>query len=124
MVTEPQTSVAVATPVLLVRVSPGQSSTRLAGSVKTGGVVSRTVIVCTTELLLLQESTADQRREITRVPPQLLLTESLKLTVTALQASVAVAVPVVLGAVLVPHSMVRFVGAVIVGGVTSRNVMV
>jgi len=81
-------------------------------------------MVCITTLLLLQESIASQRRRIVRALPQLLLTLSLKLTFTALQASVAVALPVALGAMLAPHSTVTFVGAVIVGGEVSRTVIV
>ena len=40
------------------------------------------------------------------------------------QPSVAVAVPVALVVVGVPHSMVRFAGAVMLGGVVSRTVIV
>ena len=46
------------------------------------------------------------------------------MTVTALQLSWAVAVPVALGAVLAPHSKVTFDGNVSVGFVISRTVMV
>ena len=77
MLTEPQPSVAVATPVALVVVLAGHSSTRLVGATMPGGVVSRTVIVCTALLLLPHSSVAVQVREITSVPPQLLLTTSL-----------------------------------------------
>src|SRR5438045_6629111 len=116
--TEPQTSWARATPVTFVRVSPGHSRTRFVGRVKAGGVVSRTVIVCTPLVLLPQESVAVQRRVISRVPPQALVTVSLKLIVTAPQLSWAVAVPVTAGAMLVPHSIVRLGGQVrAVGGV-------
>ena len=41
-----------------------------------GGVVSRTVIVCTQLVLLPQASVAVQVRKITLVPAQLLLTAS------------------------------------------------
>src|SRR5688572_23073428 len=112
MATEPQTSTAVATPVTFVRVSPGHSRTRFAGSVRAGGVVSRTVMVCSPLVLLPQESVAVQRRVITRVPPQALVTVSLKLRFTAPQLSWAVAVPVAAGAMLVPHSTVRLGGQV------------
>jgi hypothetical protein len=124
MVTPLQTSVALAMPVLLVRVSAGQLSVRLGGSVSAGAVESRTVMVCTITLLLLQESSATQRRRIVRALPQLLLTLSLKLTLTALQVSVAVARPVALVAVLPPHSTVTFAGALRTGGVMSRTVRV
>ena len=43
--TEPHPSVAVATPVAFVDVFAGHSSTRLAGALTFGGVVSRIVIV-------------------------------------------------------------------------------
>src|SRR5215831_10918289 len=124
MVTAPQPSVAVATPVTLVRVSPGHWSTRLAGSFSAGGVVSRTVIVCTPLTLLPQPSVAVQVRLMILVPPQLLVTTSENVTVAELQPSWAVAVPVALGAVLLPHSTVKLGGIVITGGVMSRTVMV
>src|SRR5260370_445902 len=73
---------ATATAVTFVRVEPEHSRTRCAGSVKAGGVVSRTVMVCTQLALLPQESVAVKRREITRLPPQALVTVSLKLTTT------------------------------------------
>src|SRR6266702_4562409 len=77
-VTEPQLSCAVATPVALVPVAvAGHSKTTLGGQMMVGGVVSRTVIVCTQAALLPQPSVAIQVRVIIFVPPQLLLTESL-----------------------------------------------
>src|SRR5205823_11378543 len=115
--TAPQPSWAIATPVTFVRVSPGHSRTRFVGSVKAGGVVSRTVMVCTQLALLPQESVAVQRREITRLPPQALVTVSLKLTTTEPQLSWPVAVPVAAGAVLAPHSSVTSAGQVMVGAV-------
>jgi hypothetical protein len=69
--------VAVATPVAFVRVSAGHERTRLPGKLSAGGVVSRTVIVCTHRAVLPQSSVAVQVRKVTLVPPQLLLTESL-----------------------------------------------
>jgi hypothetical protein len=77
IVTVPQASVAVATPVLLVLVSAGQSSVRLGGHVITGGVVSRTVMVCKQVDLLPQSSVAVQVRRIVEVPPHWFVTESL-----------------------------------------------
>src|SRR5580765_5885415 len=106
MVTEPQTSWAMATPVTFVRVSPGHSSTRFAGSVNAGGVVSRTVMVCGQLDLLRQASVAVQVRVISFVPPQSGVTESAYVTVGVPQLSVAVAVPVAAGKVLAPHSTV------------------
>src|SRR5439155_11446902 len=63
-------------------------------------------------------------RAITLAPPQLLLTESLKLTSTALHVSRAVATPVAFVPVFAGHSSTRFVGQVIVGLTVSRSVMV
>ncbi len=77
MVKALQPSVAVATPVTFVRVSPGHWSTRFAGSLNAGGVVSRTVMVCAQLALLPQASVAVQVRVMTPLPPQILLTESL-----------------------------------------------
>src|SRR5437899_1055472 len=111
-------------PVALVLVSAGHSSTRSGGAVTVGGVVSRTVMVCRAEALLPQASVASQVRAMTLVPPQLLVTESLKVMITALQPSVAVAIPVALVPVSAGQSKVRLTGAVMVGGVTSRTVMV
>src|SRR5258707_1055919 len=111
-------------PVLLVLVSAGHSSVRLAGAVIEGGVISRTVIVCTALALLPQASVAVQVRAMTLVPPQLLVTASLKLMVTALQPSEAEATPVTLVLVLAGQFKVRLAGAVIEGGVKSRTVIV
>src|SRR5215469_16198948 len=52
----------MATPVALVLVSAGHSSTRSGGAVITGGVVSRTVICWTQVLALPQSSVAVQVR--------------------------------------------------------------
>ena len=57
-----QASVAVATPVLVVLVSAGQSNVTSAGQVITGLVVSWTVISWSQLLLLPQASTANQVR--------------------------------------------------------------
>src|SRR5437899_3282745 len=110
MVTALQPSVAVAIPVTLVRVSAGQSRVRLGGAAIVGGVMSRTVMVCRAEALLPQLSVAVQVRAMTLVPPQLLLMESLKVMVTALQPSVAVATPVTLVRVSAGQSRVRLGG--------------
>src|SRR5439155_10455633 len=75
--TEPQPSWAAATPVALVLVSAGHSSTRLGGQVIVGGVVSRTEMVWMQLLRLPQSSMAVQVRAMTLVAPQVLLTESL-----------------------------------------------
>src|SRR6266542_221387 len=77
MLTALHPSWAVATPVTLVRVSAGHSSTRSAGQVMVGLRVSRTVMVCTQLLLLLHASVAVQVRAMTFVPAQLLVVPSL-----------------------------------------------
>src|SRR6266581_4026694 len=89
-----------------------------------GGVVSRTVMVWMQRELLPQASVAIQVRAMTLVAPQLLVTESLKLTLTAPQPSWAVATPVALVSVSAGHSSTRFGGQVMTGGVVSRTVMV
>src|SRR5512146_1208164 len=124
MVTELQPSWAVATPVWLVLVSAGHSSVRLAGAVIVGGVVSLTVMVWTALALLPQASVAVQVRAITSVPPQLFVTASLKVIVTELHPSCAVATPVWLVLVSAGHSSVRLAGAVMLGGLVSLTVMV
>src|SRR5215472_6178259 len=77
METALQPSVAVATPVLLVVVSAGHSSVRLVGAAMVGGVVSRTVMVCTALAALPQASVAVQVRAMILLPPQVLVTASL-----------------------------------------------
>src|SRR6266581_3015628 len=123
-VTKPQPSWAAATPVALVLVLAGHSSTRFGGQVMTGGVVSRTVMVWMQRELLPQASVAIQVRAMTLVAPQLVVIESLKLTLTAPQPSWAVATPVALVSVSAGHSSTRFGGQVMTGGVVSRTVMV
>jgi len=59
-----QVSVAVATPVALVRVSAGQLSVTPAGQVMLGGFVSWTVMVWTQLARLVQASVAVQVRKI------------------------------------------------------------
>jgi hypothetical protein len=125
IVTAPQPSTAVAAPVTFVLVSvAGHSSTTSAGQVITGGVVSTTVIVCTQLALLPQASDAVQVRRITLVLPQRFVTESTKPIVVSPQPSRAVATPVELVLVSPGHSIVTFVGQIMLGGVVSRTVMV
>src|SRR5438093_9989559 len=76
-VTAPHKSWALATPVMFVLVSAGQSSTRFGGQTSVGGVESRTVIVCRQLTLLPHVSVAVQVRETVGALPQLVLTESL-----------------------------------------------
>src|SRR3989442_1731068 len=95
------------------------------GGVIVGGVMSRTVIVCTQLLLLPQASVAVHVRAMTLVPPQLVFTASLKVTVTALQPSEVVGVPVKLVPVFVEgHSKVTSAGRTIAGLIVSCTVMV
>src|SRR5689334_3349581 len=117
-------SVTLATPVTFVVVVAGQSSVRFGGATMVGAVVSWTVIICVPVAVLPQASVALQIREISLAPPQLLLTLSLKVTVTLPQPSCAVAVPVLRTFVFAGHSKVRFAGNVSVGGVESRTVIV
>src|SRR6188472_2883535 len=124
MVAPPQASCAVAIPVPLVPVFAGHSNVRSAGTVSTGAVVSFTVMVWTPVDVLPHWSTAFQFLVITFVPPQPALTLSVKVTAAVPQASVAVAIPVALVAVLAGHSTVRSVGIVITGGMVSFTVIV
>src|SRR3954451_2153548 len=111
MLTLPQPSMPVATPVALVEVSAGHSSDRFAGALMLGGVVSRTVIVWTALTLLPHWSEAVQVRATTRVPPQLAVTTSLNVTVVELHPSWAVATPVKFVPVLVAgHSRTTLLG--------------
>src|SRR5436190_639135 len=93
-VVEPQVSVAIATPVLFVLVFAGHSRTRSVGQLKLGAVVSCTVIVWTQPLEFPQPSIALHVRKIVIEPPQPFVTASLKLIVTSLHSSCAVAMPV------------------------------
>src|SRR6185369_3535825 len=123
-VTAPQPSCAVATPVLLVVVTAGHSSVKFAGKVKVGGVKSRTVIVWMPFVMFPQASMAVQVRAMTLVFAQLVVTASLKLTVTAPQPSCEVATPVALVVVTAGHSNTTFAGKISEGAVTSRTVIV
>src|SRR5215217_5101650 len=73
---------------------------------------------------LPHESVALQLRSMILVPPQLLLTESVKVTVTEPHPSCEVAMPVLLVVVLAGHSSVKLAGRINVGGTVSRTVMV
>src|SRR5437773_461442 len=74
MVTLPQVSVAVGVSKLQLLL---HSTVLLGTQVMVGGVVSRTVMVCTRLVLLPESSVAVQVRETTLVPPQPLVTMSL-----------------------------------------------
>jgi hypothetical protein len=120
-----QASVAVAVPVAAGNVEAPQATVTSTGQVITGGVVSTTVIVCTHEAVLPQESVAVQVRVMTELPAQVpACTTSLEVMLaTPLQASVAVAVPVAAGNVEAPQATVTSTGQVITGGVESTTVM-
>ena len=60
---------------------------------------------------------------MTKVFPQFVVIRSLNVTVVALQASAAVAKPVLAGLESAGNSNVRLAGQVITGGVRSRTVM-
>src|SRR5215216_1113992 len=73
---------------------------------------------------LPHESVALQLRSMILVPPQLLLTESVNVTVTDPQPSWEVAMRVLLVVVLAGHSSVKLAGRIKLGGMVSRTVMV
>jgi hypothetical protein len=94
------------------------------GVVRLGLVVSRIVMVCTQNALLPHWSVAVQVRAMTLLPPHVLLTTSLKTTLTEPQPSCALATPVILVVGRAGHSSTILLGQVIVGGVVSRMVIV
>ena len=123
-----QLSVAVAVPLA----PPGavlavHSNVIFCGQVMTGGVLSSTKMVCRHVTELLQSSIPVHVRRIVyswgHAPA--IVTSADVTDGVASQLSVAVAIPFVPpGAVLAVHSIVRFGGHVITGGVMSRTVMV
>src|SRR5207249_144361 len=121
----PQLSVAVAPPVLAGAVEPPQASTLSAGQVMTGGVLSAKVMCCTQVLMLPQASVAFQVRSMPGWPVQLAaVPASVKAMVTVWpQLSVAVALPVLAGAVEPPQASTLSAGQVMTGGVLSAKVM-
>src|SRR5688572_5127573 len=111
-------------PVTFVLVLAGHSITTFVGQLMVGGVMSRTVIVCTQLAELPQASTAVQVRAMVLVPAQPLVTESLKLMITWLQASCPVATPVALVLVSAGQSRIRLEGQTMLGLIVSRTVIV
>src|SRR5438093_10517298 len=89
-----------------------------------GGVVSRTVMVCTQLALLLHASVAVHVRAMTLVTPQLVVTSSVVRIVTLPQPSCAVATPVALVVVSAGHSSRRSGGQVKIGRASCRERMV
>src|SRR5215216_127969 len=73
---------------------------------------------------LPHESVALQLRSMILVPPQLLLTESVNVTVTEPQPSWETAMPVLLVVVTAGHSKVKLAGRINAGGIVSRTVIV
>src|SRR5947207_2515379 len=126
MVTELQPSCELATPVALVLMSAGHSSTRSDGQLRVGLMVSRTVIVWVQLALLPQPSVAVQVRRMLPLPVQLALpTASTKLMfATPLQVSVAVATPVLFVVGDTVHSRVMAAGQVMTGATVSWKRMV
>ncbi len=121
-----QISVAVAVPVPGGSVPEAHMTVRLGGQVIVGGVLSSTEIFCTQVLELLQSSVAFQVRLMVfswgQVPP---IVMSVKVMVgVGSHISVAVADPVVVGAVLVVQPMVTLIGHVITGGTLSVRVII
>src|SRR5438477_6485927 len=115
----PQLSVAVAVPVLLGAVQSPHATTLPYTPLFRSGVSSAKVICWTQALYLPQASVAFQVRSIPALPVQLAaVAASVYAMVTAPpKLSVAVAVPVLLGAVESPHARTLSAGQVIAGGV-------
>src|SRR5437016_9493182 len=88
-----QVSVAVATPVTLVRVSAGQLSVTPAGQMMLGGLVSCTVIVWTQLARLVHASVEIQGRNVVNLPTQQERITSAEPINKLLQEGVAVATP-------------------------------
>ena len=119
-------SEAVAEPVLAGAVLSVHSIVVLAGQVSDGGVLSSTVTVCKHVLLFPQASVAVHVLVMVYSCGQApAAVTSLEVTTGARsQLSVALATPVLAGAVLSEHSIVRLAGhEVIVGGVLSSTVI-
>src|SRR5882724_6677753 len=124
LVTPPQVSVAVATPVLSVVGATVHSSVMLVGQMMIGGTVSLKLIVCRQLALLPQPSVAVQVRRILALPVQLVRSKASRKVMLAmpLHASVAVADPVLLVVGSTVHSSTRSAGQVRTGGVVSLTV--
>src|SRR5438132_82916 len=120
-----QLSVAVALPVLIGALDLLHWKGLSAGQMMTGGVVSTKVMCCTHVLMFPQLSVAFQVRSIPALPVQLTgVAVSVKVIITIPpQLSVAVAVPVLDGAVKSPHCSCLSAGQVMTGGVVSIKVM-
>src|SRR6266542_3843378 len=125
MVTLPQVSLAVGLPVALGAVEPLHWTMASGTSLIVGGVVSTMVMVCVDCAVLPQASVAVQVRMNEPVLPHWLVCAlSLWVMVTLPQVSLAVGLPVALGAVEPVHSTMASGTSLIVGGVVSTMVMV
>jgi hypothetical protein len=121
-----QLSVAVAVPVVAGNELWVHSIVTFTGHVIAGGKLSSTNMVCTQVLELPQSSVASHVRVIVLScghPPATVA--SVKVTVGDVsQLSVAVAIPVLAGAVLAVHNMVTFAGQDMDGATLSSTMMV
>src|SRR6266516_4445473 len=124
MVTGPQVSLPVASPVPAGLVSPVHSTVLSEGIVRLGLVVSTTVIFWAPLVTLLQASVAVQVRVMTPVLPQPGAKASVWLIVTAPHVSLPVASPVPAGLLSPVHSTVLSDGIVRLGLAVSTMVMV
>src|SRR5881409_2438159 len=121
----PQLSVAVAVPVSAGSVESPQAKTLSAGQAIPGGVVSAKLMCCTQVLMLPQASWAFQVRAMPALPVQLAgVAASVKVMVTGWpQLSVALALPVLAGAVQSPQARTLSAGQVMTGATVSAKVM-
>jgi len=118
----PQLSMAVATPVVLVVVTAGQSSVTLAGQVITGAVVSTNVTVWLHWAVFPQASVARQMRVAIKVLPQPALVVVLRmLSEFVPHVSVTVGTSKVHA---MPHSTLLLPEQVMTGAVVSTTVTV
>src|SRR5687767_13763967 len=122
----PQLSDQVTLPVITSGTSVAHETVTLGGQVIVGGVLSKTVIVCTQVDELLHASVALYVLvTVNRLIHVMLETTSPTcVTVAGPQLSVAVTAPVLTAGSWLAHCTVTFAGQVIVGGVLSSTVMV
>ncbi len=124
MVTVPQVSAPVATPVLAEDSSSVHSIVISAGTLIVGSVVSTTVMVWSADTLLPHSSVTVQVLTIVFVLPQAAVSTSDSVMVTVPQVSAPVATPVLAEDSSSVHSIVTSAGTLIVGSVVSTTVMV
>merc|ERR1712023_306612 len=124
IVTVPQLSAPVATPVLAEDSSSVHSIVTSAGTEIVGSVVSTTVIVWSADTLLPHSSVTVQVLTIVFVLPQAAVSTSDSVMVTVPQVSAPVATPVLAEDSSSVHSIVTSAGTLIVGSVVSTTVIV